>query len=116
LFPGSYAQFRSWLPFLLPLGRFAVNANAQVTASAYIKYSDTGIYVSCLLIKGNTLSGITADQVSSNKADDSNWEQLTVTCQPAEAGVIELFLSCYGPGANPSGKYIYIDDVSLTQV
>ncbi len=107
---------KSNYPLHLSVGKFAVNANSQVTINIWMKKSHATNIVGKLVVKGGQLTGVDSD-VTDTKADDTDWEQLQVQFTPTEKGVIEAEVWAYLPDAGTSvTDYIVVDDVSVTQV
>lgn len=80
----------SGYPLDLMLAQIAVKANKLCTFKCWVKKTHATNIVGKLFIKGGLLSGVTSDVVAT-KADDTSYEQLTVTCTPTEQGVLELW-------------------------
>lgn len=89
----------------------AVNASAEVTVTAYV-YKDSSYNGNAprLVLVGGYIGGIANDVTDSLTVAHSNWEQLSVSGTPNEAGVIEFYIDCDGTAGN-----VYVDDVAITQ-
>lgn len=101
------------LPGPDPMDNFkvAVNANAQVTITAYVQKD--GSYngnAPRLVVVGGILSGVSSDVTDSLSVGASTWEQLSVQVTPTEAGVLEYYIDCDGTAGN-----IYVDDIDVSQ-
>lgn len=109
MLPGS-TRTTSW-PVRLKLAEIAVSASSQVTAKAWI-YKDHATNVSAkLLVLADSYFGISND-VSTTKASDTSWEEVTLTFTPTKAGVIPLYVEgWYVSGLNN----IYIGSISVSQ-
>lgn len=100
-------------PLELSLAKIAVSANNLVTVSAWCKLSHATDIGAKLICKGGQLTGVASD-VTDTKTADTDWEELTLTFTPTEAGVIEILGYGYWV-ANAATQSVYWDDVSITQ-
>lgn len=104
-------------PMQFFLAKIAVNSGSILTVSIYVKFSSVDYQKSWLVIKGGMVSGVDTDQISALKTQDTNWEKLTVTCNPSENGVVEAYLYAgviFGASNSPM-KYMYFDDMEISQ-
>lgn len=115
--PGAWeieidASTRSIYPVRMPVAEIAVSANNLVTVKAWVKKEHATNIEAYLLVEGSdfTLAGIT--ETTTAKADDTNWEELTLTFTPTRAGVVPVFLECYGVSGTNS---VYLGSVTITQ-
>lgn len=91
--------------------KVAVAANSLVTITAYFqKDASYNGNASRLVLVGGILAGIASDVTASMTVASGNWELLTVTGTPTEAGVLEFYMDSDGTAGN-----IYIDDIAITQ-
>jgi hypothetical protein len=97
-------------PLDLSIAKVACAANALVTFKAWLRRTDTGLTLR-LNCKGAQLSGIPNDVTAAMSAGANVWEEITITFQPTEAGVVEILAEAWG-GTNFVG---YIDDLTITQ-
>lgn len=109
----AIAGFKLLLPGPLTLDTFkvAVNASSLVTITAYVQKD--GSYngnAPRLVMVGGIIGGIASDVTASLTVASGNWEQLSVSGTPNEAGVIEYYFDCDGTAGN-----VYIDDIAITQ-
>ncbi len=98
-------------PINMRIAKVACNANAEVTVSAYVKKdhaTDVGARIVC---KGKQIAGVTTD-VADVKANDTDWEQLSISFTPTVAGVVEIIFEGYFVAGNSS---VYIDDITISQ-
>ena len=114
-------QHRKYNPIQFKLAEVAVVANAQVTASVYIRRSatssGTGTHDECalaLLARPNLHLGITTDlkqKVTSGGTADA-WEQVTLTFTPTVSGVatFHALLLSYA-----TSHTVHVDTFSVTQ-
>ena len=98
-------------PVKLSVGKVAVNASAAVTFSVWVKKSHATNITAKLVLPGGQLAGI-ANDVTDTKADDTDYEELSVVATPTDAGVLEYEVWGYYSGASAN---IWIDDVTVTQ-
>lgn len=98
-------------PLKLKIAEVAVNANALVTVKAWLKKDHATDVAAKLVCPGGQLTGIASDVIAT-KTDDTNWEQLTITFTPTQAGVIEIEAWAYYVSGNSN---VYVDDFSVTQ-
>lgn len=99
-------------PVTIRLGPFAVAASALVTITAWIKKDHATDVAAKLYVEDElyNLDGVTAD--SATKADDTSWEELTITFTPTEKGAIPVFVDAwYVAGASN----VYIGSITVTQ-
>ena len=93
------------------LAEIAVAAATQVTVTCYVKKDHATNIAASLVCRGGQLAGVSTD-VTDTKADDTNWEQLTVQFTPTEAGVIKIEgWAWYVAGASDA----YFDDITVAQ-
>jgi len=110
-FDGAGTQRTVTYPFKFPVARVAVNANALVTASIWVKKSDATAMIAKLVCRGMQVSGVDTDVVATatNTTDE---QQLTITFTPTENKVIELEIEAYETTGSPS---LIIDAMSISQ-
>lgn len=99
-------------PITIRLGPFAVAASALVTITAWIKKDHATDVAAKLYVEDElyNIDGVVAD--SATKADDTSWEELTITFTPTEAGAIPVFVDAwYVAGASN----VYIGSITVTQ-
>ncbi len=99
-------------PLTLSISKIAVNANAQVTVRAWMKKSHATNIVGKLVVRGKQIAGVDSDVVAT-KANDTDWEQLTLTFTPTEKGVVEVEAWAYS-GTSTTDS-VYVDDMSFSQ-
>lgn len=86
-----------------------VAANAQVTCTAWLQRSNTGLSVG-LRVRANQLAGVN-ETISLMTNSENTWQQVTLQFTPTEAGYIDIDVIAYG-GTSYIG---YCDDVAMTQ-
>lgn len=85
--PGSVRN--SFEPLKLSIAKIACAANKQVTVKAWMK-KDHATNIACKIIcRGSQVAGVASD-VEAVKADDTDWEELTLNFTPTEQGVVEI--------------------------
>jgi len=98
-------------PVKLSIAKIAVAANKQVTVKAYLKKDHATNVGAKIICRGGQIAGVDSD-VSTTKADDTNWEQLTLTFTPTEVGVVEI--ECHAWYVSGSSN-VYIDTMTIEQ-
>lgn len=99
-------------PVRFKIGEFAVTEDTAVTFTAWVK-KDHATNVACRIVcEGPTYSlpGIT--DTSDTKADDTSWEQLSITFTPTESGIVPIYFESWYVAGNSS---TYIGSVTCTQ-
>lgn len=100
-----------YYPITLPVGRFAVAANRLVTVSVWMlkdHATNTGASLVCV---GGQIAGVDNDVVSV-KASDTDWEEVSISMTPTEAGVIEVEVRSWNISDVGTVK---VEDVTVTQ-
>lgn len=98
-------------PLRLPVAQFAVNASSLVTVTAWMKKSNATAVDGRLVIKAGQVAGLSTDQIAT-LANNTDWQQLTLTFTPTEAGVFEVETLAEYVTANGN---VYIDEIEVTQ-
>lgn len=98
-------------PLDLKVAKIAVLANKLVTVKAYMKKSHATNIGGKLVCRGKQIAGVDSDVVAT-KANDTDWEQLTITFTPTEVGVVEI--ECWAFYSADNGD-VYIEDMSIGQ-
>lgn len=99
-------------PVRFKIGEFAVTEDTAVTFTAWVK-KDHATNVACRIVcEGPTYSlpGIT--YTSDTKADDTSWEQLSITFTPTESGIVPIYFESWYVAGNSN---TYIGSVTCTQ-
>jgi hypothetical protein len=96
-------------PARLRLARLMVKNGQTVNIGLYVNRSSTNLSVT-LSCQGKQISGENSDKTSS-AATSSAWEQLSLTLNPTEDGIVDIELIAYGGTTN----YVYFDDLLITQ-
>ena len=102
----------SGIPFIQPLQPFAVNGSALVTFKIWVRRTNTNVE-GRVRLKGWVTPGVDADVTATITAAANTWEELTVTCTPSAAGVVQIDLESYALG-NLTGT-VYFGDATVTQ-
>lgn len=99
-------------PIKIKLAELAVSASSAVTVTAWVKKSHATNVAAKLYVDGEdiTLSGITAAE--DVKTNDTNWEELSITFTPTEAGIVQVNVSCWYV---LSSAEVYIGSITATQ-
>lgn len=99
------------MPLEMSVAQVAVAADAQVTATVWVKKSNAaGTFEARLICKGEQLAGVASD-VTDVADDTTDWQQLQVQCTPTEAGVLEFHVQVWGS----SSYYVDVDDFAVSQ-
>jgi hypothetical protein len=85
----SSADRDSYFPVTLQLLRVLCVANKLVTFKCWVKKDHATNVAAQLIAKSNQLTGMTSD-ATSVKANDTNWQELTLTFTPTEAGPVTI--------------------------
>ncbi len=99
-------------PLTLSVAKIAVNANTQAGVKAWMKKSHATDITCKLVVRGKQIAGVDNDVVVT-KANDTDWEELSLTFTPTEKGVVEVEAWAYS-GSSTSDS-VYIDDMSFSQ-
>ena len=99
-------------PVLIKIAEVACAASALVTVKVWAKKDHAtnigaSIYVEDALYN---IAGVAASETT--KANDTSWEELTLTFTPTEAGVVPIFAKTYYIAGNSNS---YIGSVTITQ-
>ena len=98
-------------PLKLSVAKIACAANALVTVKIWMIKGNATNVAGKLVCRGGQLAGVPSD-VTATKADDVNWEELTITFTPTEAGVIEIEVwGIYSAGTST----VTVDDMTISQ-
>jgi L-rhamnose mutarotase len=101
----------STYPLDLKVAKIACAANALVTVKIWMIKGHATNVVGKLVCRGGQLAGVPSD-VTATKADDTSWEELTITFTPTEAGVIEIEVwGIYSAGTST----VTVDDMTISQ-
>jgi len=93
------------------VAKIACAANALVTVKIWMIKGHATNVAGKLVCRGGQLAGVPSD-VTATKADDTSWEELTITFTPTEAGVIEIEVwAYYVAGAST----VTVDDMTISQ-
>ncbi len=107
------STFRTSLyPLKLSIAKIACAASSQVTVKCWFKKSHATNVGAMLVCPGKQIAGVDAD-VTATKANDTDYEELTINFTPTVSGVVEIEAWAYSPGAT-SGD-VYVDDLTITQ-
>ena len=95
------------------VAKIAVNGGSQVTVSVYIRRGNSDVYGGIHILP-NGLAGVDAVSVLNNTSTVDQWVQISATCTPTAAGIIEVALGGYKT-ASSSSNVVYYDTFSATQ-
>jgi hypothetical protein len=109
-YPTNAARDFSY-PLKLSVAQVAVEADVEVTVSAWLRRTNTNLQMQ-LQVLGGQLAGVSKTTASLTAAVDT-WQQVTITFTPSAAGVIDIqCLAWTNSGTTHIG---YIDDLTITQ-
>lgn len=99
-------------PIFFKIGDFAVSASSLVTFAAWVKKDHAtnvgcGIYVEDEVYN---IAGVVADDAT--KANDTSWEQLTITFTPTVSGIVPIYFKSWYIAGNSN---TYLGTISCTQ-
>jgi len=102
----------SFYPIKFKIAEVACAASALVTVKVWVKKDhatniEASIYVEDAVYN---IDGVSASEVV--KADDTNWEELTLTFTPSEAGIVPIYAKTYYVAGNSNS---YIGSITVTQ-
>lgn len=86
-------------------------ADVAVTFTAYVKKSTASAIQAVMVLKGGSVAGIAAD-VTDTKADDTSYEQLSITFTPTEDAMVEVFLKVWVTSGTTHG--VFVDDLGIS--
>jgi hypothetical protein len=95
-----------------PLQPFAVAASTLVTFKIWVQRTSTNVE-GRVRLKGYVTPGVDADVTATITAAINTWEELSVTCTPSAAGVVQIDLESYS--VNGSTGTVYFGDATVTQ-
>lgn len=98
-------------PLDLPVAQFPYASSGLVTVTAWMKKSHATNCNGRLRIKGGQITGYSSD-LTATLADNTDWQQLTITFTPTDTGVFEVEALAEYVAANAN---VYIDEVTVTQ-
>lgn len=97
--------------FKYTIAEIYCKANKQTTFTIYARRSNSNIF-SKLICENYQLLGITEDITDEITASPDTWEQLSITVNPTEDGVIQIYSLTWGNSA--INEYVYYHDVNTT--
>jgi hypothetical protein len=98
-------------PLRLPVAQAYVEADAEVTVTAWLRRDNINLQMQ-LVAQGGQLAGVDKTTADLTAAVDT-WQQVTLTFTPEESGVIEI--ECLGWTTGGTTNIGYLDDISITQ-
>jgi parallel beta-helix repeat protein len=97
-------------PLPLSVAKIACAANSEVTVTAYVKKDHATNCGARLRLKGHGVDNVTDTVVT--KANDTDWQQLTLTFTPHEIGVVEILFEAWYVAGHAAA---YIDTLAVSQ-
>ena len=104
-------------PLDLKIAKIAVVANKFVTVKAWFKVTNTTDIFGKLVLRANQIAGdanCSGGTSMTTHNVNTNYEELTITFTPSEAGVVEIEAWAYW-AANAADESVYVDDITITQ-
>jgi hypothetical protein len=98
-------------PLDLPVAQFPYASSGLVTVTAWMKKSHATNCNGRLRIKGGQITGYSSN-LTATLADNTNWQELTITFTPTDAGVFEVEALAEYVTANAN---VYIDNITVSQ-
>ena len=100
------------MPIRLKLAEVAVSASSLVTFKAWVKKDHATNVGAKIYVLGSdyTIDGVVA--ASATKANDTNWEELTITFTPTQAGVVDIYGEAWYSAGNSN---VYFGSITVTQ-
>lgn len=107
----STVTWSSTLPFQEEIAQIAVAADTTYTVTAWVKKDHaTNIGASLAVYTDTDVLEIASDSIDT-KANDTDWEQLSISFTPSEAGVVPVYINAWYNGATSN---IYVGTISVT--
>lgn len=100
------------IPVVQPLQPFAVAASTLVTFKIWVYRTSTNVE-GRVRLHGYVTPGVDADVTATITAAINTWQELTVTCTPSAAGVVQIDLESYCV-AGSTGT-VYFGDATVSQ-
>lgn len=98
-------------PLPLRVASVLVKLGIQYTMAVWVKKEHATNINAKLIILADEIAGVSAD-VEDVKADDTDWEQLSIQFTPTKTGVVEIWVYAWGTTGTDS---VYVDDFEITQ-
>lgn len=108
----SNSAVSSIAPTKFPVCQVACAASAAVTVTVWVKKDHATNIAAKLVVEDGqwSLPGIT--ETTDTKADDTSWEELSITFTPTEKGVCPIYLYCWHGGGTAN---VYVGSVTISQ-
>lgn len=106
------ANTTTYNPNVQPLQPFAVAASSLVTFKIWVYRTSTNVE-GRVRLRGYVTPGVDADVTATITAAINTWQELTVTCTPSAAGVVQIDLESYS--VNGSTGTVYFGDATVSQ-
>jgi hypothetical protein len=101
----------SFSPFIQPTQLFPIAGSGTLSASIWCQRSASGVG-GTFVLRGGQIAGIPNDVTASATTGNNIWEQLTLTAQPTQNGVVQLEFQSY---QLTSAGNVFWSDASITQ-
>lgn len=108
----SNSQRGVLVPVKMKIADVACAASALVTVKAWVKKDHATNIAAKIYVEDElyTIGGVVADDAT--KASDTNWEELTITFTPTEAGVVPIYIDAWYVAGTSN---VYVGSVTITQ-
>lgn len=104
----------SYYPLKLSIAKVACVADKLVTVKAWFKVTNITDIYGKLACRTGQLAGVAPTPIITSNSN-TNYEELTLTFTPTEAGVVEVEAAAYW-ALNAADESVYVDDMTITQV
>jgi hypothetical protein len=108
----SSSSRNSFTPVTLKIAEVACAASSLVTVKAWVKKDHATNVAAKLYVEdaAYNIAGVVA--TSTTKANDTNWEELTITFTPTEKGIVPIFVDAWYVAGTSN---VYIGSITVTQ-
>jgi parallel beta-helix repeat protein len=100
----------SVFPFKLPLAKVACESGKTITVKAYCKKDAASTVQAKLVCNSTWIDGVT--EQTDTKADDTDWEELSISFTPTENGVVEI--EGWNWCTSTTSANVYWDSMTIT--
>ncbi len=103
---------RTVFPVTMRIAEVACNASSLVTVKVWVKKDHATNIGAAIYVQDEDYNvvGVVADDAV--KADDTNWEQLTITFTPTAKGIVPIYVKAWYGGGNTNA---YFGSIEATQ-
>lgn len=101
-----------YFPLEFILGEVACTASSLVTVKVWVKKDHATNIAAGIKVQDAEFNLIGITETLVTKANDTNWEELTLTFTPSEAGIVPIIASAWYVGASSN---VYFGSITVTQ-